>query len=79
MTNDFDAGCISRDDHDALLLVRIGVIRVTLSQNKVDLRPGVACTADIPEKRGGDVWAESLSNQTSAEPFMPVDNYFIPF
>lgn len=31
MTNDFDAGCISRDDHDALLLVRIGVIRVTLS------------------------------------------------
>jgi len=31
LTNDFDARCISRDNHDALLLVRIGVIRVTLS------------------------------------------------
>lgn len=49
LTNDFDAGSIGRDDHDALLLVRIGIIWITLAEHEVDLRPGVSRAADVPK------------------------------
>lgn len=55
LTNNFDAGSISWDDHDALLFVRVGVIRVTLPQNKVDFCPRVPCATDVPGKWKGCV------------------------
>ena len=57
VADNFDAGSISWDDHDALLIVRVGVIWVTLAKHEVDLRSRVACAADVP---GGRVTSQQL-------------------
>jgi hypothetical protein len=83
MTNNFDAGSISWDDHDALLFVRVGVIRVTLPQNKVDFCSRVTCAADVPGTWKGMRDVTKLPTQKGKkkpnEPFMSIDDYFIPF
>ena len=49
MANNLDARSIGGNNHNTLLAVCVGVVRVTLAEDKVDLCPGIACTADVPE------------------------------
>ena len=45
---DLHAGCIRRYDNDALLLMLVGVLRIGLAHDEVELRTRVTGTGDVP-------------------------------
>jgi hypothetical protein len=77
MTNNFNARSISRDNHEALLVVCVGVIWITFAKNEVDFCPGIACTADVP---GGDVstFRRLTHRKRTNEPLVSINDYFFP-
>jgi len=77
LTNNFNARSISWDDHDALLIVCVGVIWVTLAEHEVELCPGITCTTDVPGGEPRDISAHHKPEKN--KPFMSVDDYFVSF
>jgi hypothetical protein len=47
-THNLDTWCVCRNNNDALLCVCIGVVRVVLAKNQVELTAGIASAANPP-------------------------------